>query len=380
MPTQARSRAPSANRRRTLLAWFRKNARPLPWRQTKDPYRVWVSEVMLQQTQIATAIPYYQRFLRAFPTVRHLAAARLERVLEVWSGLGYYRRARNLHSAAQKIVQEFHGEFPNEFDAIRPLSGIGRYTAGAVLSIAYNLPYTVLDGNVARVVARLEALRGNLHEPGFRHAVEGQLELMLSRRSPGDFNQALMELGETVCLPRAPRCPACPLRRSCAAFRAGNPERYPAPRPRRATEPRFLAAAVVRRGLRPNSESRIPNLAHVGQAGQLGMVRGLDDGLLGDLWNFPSAFGSSPAKAFARLREKLAGVVRGDIEWGNGGKAVARLRHGITYRAITVDVYTATMPASAARSLRWFRPRELNQAAISQLARKVAATLDKRFP
>lgn len=363
--------------RRAPLAWFRKSARRLPWRGTKDPYRVWISEVMLQQTRVATVIPYYYRFLRAFPTVRRLARAPLERVLELWSGLGYYRRARHLHLAAQKLVREFDGKFPRDFDAIRSLPGVGRYTASAILSIAYNLPYTVLDGNVARVVARLEGLRGNVRQPAFRRAVEAQLELMLSRRSPGDFNQALMELGETVCLPRAPRCPACPLRRSCAAYRAGNPEDYPAPRPRRATEPHYLAAAVLRRdrdGAGKGQASRVSN-PEPRNPNPVAMVRGLDDGLLADLWNFPSAFGRSRVKAFARLQERIAGMFPGAVRWNRAPIAV--VRHGITYRAITVHVYAALVPPSITNgSIRWFAPWRLPEAAISQLARKIARSLE----
>ena len=255
---------------------------------------------MLQQTQVATVIPYYQRFLEAFPTLADLARAPLERVLKLWSGLGYYRRARHLHNAAQELVRRFGGAFPQDYEQIRSLPGIGDYTARAVLSIAFNQPYALLDGNVARVLSRLGALEGNLHQPGFRRAVQAQLELLLSRRSPGDFNQSLMELGQTICLPRAPRCAACPLRRWCRGYKSGKPELYPQPRPRRAVESHYLAAAIIRRG---------PRVA---------MVRGLDDGLLDDLWNFPSAFGRSRAEALANLRNKLAA-------FGSASVAIQRL-------------------------------------------------------
>src|ERR1019366_8641816 len=182
----------STSIRRKLLAWFQAEARDLPWRGTHDPYAIWVSEVMLQQTQIATVIPYYLRFLEAFPVVAELAAAPLERVLELWSGLGYYRRARHLHQAAQAVVADYSGRFPDDYTDLVSLPGIGDYTAKAVLSIAFNRPYAVLDGNVARVVARLFALQGNLHQPQFRRAVEGELTQLLSRRLPGDFNQAMI--------------------------------------------------------------------------------------------------------------------------------------------------------------------------------------------
>ena len=338
--------------RSALLAWFRRNARSLPWRKSGDPYAVWVSEVMLQQTQVATVIPYYQRFLEAFPTLADLARAPLERVLELWSGLGYYRRARHMHEAAKELVRSFAGVFPQDYTQIRSLAGIGDYTARAVLSIAFNLPHTLLDGNVARVLSRLAALQGNLNQGGFRRAVEAQLERLLSRRRPGNFNQALMELGQTVCLPRAPRCAACPLRGWCEGYRTGHPEVFPQPRPRRAAESHFLAAAVIRRG---------PRVA---------LVRGLDDGLLDDLWNFPSAFGRSRVEALESLRDKLVGLGFTGL---NVRDFVAELRHGITYRSICVHAYPAEMSnVSRRKGLRWFPISSLWQAAISQLARKIA--------
>ena len=338
--------------RSALLAWFRRNARSLPWRKSRDPYAIWVSEVMLQQTQVATVIPYYQRFLEAFPTVADLARAPLERVLKLWSGLGYYRRARHLHQAAKELVRSFAGAFPRDYEQIRSLPGIGDYTARAVLSIAFDLPYTLLDGNVARVLSRLAALQGNLHQLGFRRAVEAQLERLLSPRSPGNFNQSLMELGQTLCLPRAPRCADCPVRSWCRGYKSGQPQLYPQPRPRRAAESHYLAAAILRRG---------PRVA---------MVRGLGDGLLDDLWNFPSAFGRSRAEALASLRNKLAGFGSPSLTLRD---SIAELHHGITYRSIRVHAYPAEIShPPRKRGLRWFPISSLRQAAISQLARKIA--------
>jgi A/G-specific adenine glycosylase len=338
--------------RSALLQWFRRNARSLPWRKSGDPYAVWVSEVMLQQTQVATVIPYYQRFLEALPTVADLARAPLERVLQLWSGLGYYRRARHLHQAAKEVVRRFAGAFPRDYELIRSLPGIGDYTARATLSIAFGLPYTLLDGNVGRVLSRLAALKGNLLQPGFRRAVEAQLELLLAPRSPGDFNQALMELGQTLCLPRTPQCTACPVRRWCRGYQSGRPQLYPQPRPRRAAESHYLAAAILRRGPR------------------VGMVRGLADGLLDDLWNFPSAFGHSRAEALASLRGKLSRFKSPSLTLRD---SIAELRHGITYRSIRVHAYTAEVSHPLSQGgLRWFTISSLRQAAISQLARKIA--------
>jgi A/G-specific adenine glycosylase len=349
------SRPAHATLRRALLKWFRASARVLPWRGTGDPYAVWVSEIMLQQTQIATVTPYFQRFLVAFPTVTHLAQAPLERVLELWSGLGYYRRARHLHQAAQTVAGLPGAQFPQDYAGLRALPGIGDYTAKAVLSIAFHQPYAVLDGNVARVVARLGRLRGNLHQPHFRKAVEMELAGLLSRREPGNFNEALMELGQIICTPRGPRCPTCPLAKWCDGYHSGHPEDFPLPRPRRAAESHHLAVALLRRGT------------------SVAMMRGLGDGLLNDLWNFPAAFGASPADALNSLHEQLHRLTRNPFTVGD---PVAQFRHGITFRAIHGRVYPvqSSRPVRHA-SLHWFELQELPQAAISQLARKIVQKL-----
>jgi A/G-specific adenine glycosylase len=196
--------------RRRLLAWYDTERRDLPWRQDRDPYRVWLSEIMLQQTRVAAVLEHYQVFLRRFPTIEKLAAAREPSVLAAWSGLGYYRRARMLHAAAKKIVSEHAGKFPPTAEQLRRLPGIGRYTAAAIASIAFGEPVAVVDGNVERVLERL--LHKNLASEG-RWQAAGEL---LAAHRPGDFNQAMMELGATVCLPRQPRCLVCPVFRSCA--------------------------------------------------------------------------------------------------------------------------------------------------------------------
>jgi A/G-specific adenine glycosylase len=310
---------------------------------------------MLQQTRIETVIPYYQRFIREFPTISRLANAPLERVLELWSGLGYYRRARHLHRAAQEIAEKHNGQFPREMKRVISLPGVGDYTARAVLSIAYNKPYAVLDGNVARVMARFLARRGNLQQPRFRRRVEENLEMLLSHRSPGNFNQAMMELGQTVCLPRSPRCAVCPLRHGCRGFQSGRAESYPQPRPRRQTEEWHMAAAVLHQNQR------------------VMLVRGLDDGLLGDLWNFPSALGRSDSEALGRLQEKLLSLL-GDTPLLNGPGY--HLQHNITYRSIQVYVYEGLLSTEmAGGELHWFHLPAIRHAAVSQLARKIARKL-----
>jgi len=330
---------------------------------------------MLQQTQVATVIPYYQRFLESFPTVGDLARAPLERVLQLWSGLGYYRRARQLHAAAQKIVAEFHSRFPARVEEAKPLPGVGDYTAAAVLSIAYGAPIAALDGNVARVIARLEALPGSLAQPPFRKAVESKLAALIpgkgSRAHPGDFNEALMELGQTICLPRSPRCPVCPIRRACCACLSGNPESFPSPRPRRAIEVTHLAAALI---LDPARARRSANRVSAGGHGAraLLLTRGLDDGLMADLWNFPSSFGTTAADARSRLEARLAELCGVQVSIGD---EVTRVRHNVTYRQIQVRVYRASAPGLASNGFRWLSLSQLKRAAVSQLARKIAASV-----
>lgn len=225
-----------------MLAWYDRAQRDLPWRHTSDPYAIWLSETMLQQTQVATVIPYYQRFLALFPTVAALAQASRQQVLTAWAGLGYYRRARHLHEAAQQMVERHNGQVPATLEALRALPGIGRYTAGAVASIAFGQRAPVLDGNVMRVLARLLVLRADIAKPQTQKYLWEVAERLVPVRRPGDFNQALMELGATICTPVAPKCNACPVRRLCRAAAAGVQEELPV---KRAKKPRPVVRRVA---------------------------------------------------------------------------------------------------------------------------------------
>ncbi|GIW77480.1 MAG: A/G-specific adenine glycosylase [Phycisphaerae bacterium] len=220
--------------RRRLLGWYDLHRREMPWRthdgQTPDPYHVWVSEVMLQQTQVATVIPYFRRFIDAFPTLESLARADESSVLRLWQGLGYYSRGLNLLKAARMIVLEFDGQIPHRVDQLITLPGIGRYTAGAIASIAYNAPAPVVDGNVVRVLARFDAIPDDPRNPRIMEQLWQRAQTLVCPRRPGDFNQALMELGATVCTPRQPDCQGCPLKIGCLAFRSGTVERIPPPK------------------------------------------------------------------------------------------------------------------------------------------------------
>src|SRR5579864_5615495 len=231
--------------RKQLLRWFREFQRDLPWRRTKDPYRIWLSEIMLQQTRVAAVIPYYQRFLERFPDIHALATAPQEEVLRLWSGLGYYSRARNLHRAAQQMLAKHGGAFPRDTAQALELSGIGQYTAAAILSIAYGTEHAVLDGNVARVLARIFAVRGDLRDTKRWQGLQTQANTLLDRKSPGDWNQAMMELGATLCTPRVPQCLLCPVALFCRARKLGIAESLPAKRKKRATVEIPLSSAVL---------------------------------------------------------------------------------------------------------------------------------------
>jgi A/G-specific adenine glycosylase len=231
-----------------LVRWVRRDHRDLPWRLGRDPYAIWVSEIMLQQTRVEVVVPYYERFLERFPDVEALAAAPLDDVLRAWAGLGYYRRARQLHAAAAIVARDHHGRLPADEAALRALPGIGRYTAGAIRSIAFGEPAPIVDGNVARVLSRLFALPGGPGDSVWERRLWTLAGQLVPATDPSAFNQGLMELGATVCTPRSPRCAACPLARHCRALAEGRPEAYPPPRPRpklvSVARPAWCSAAI----------------------------------------------------------------------------------------------------------------------------------------
>jgi A/G-specific adenine glycosylase len=222
--------------RADLLKWFHNEKRALPWRERRDAYCIWISEIMLQQTRVAAVIPYYERFMKRFPRIQVLADAKIESVLQFWAGLGYYSRARNLHQAAKEIVARHEGEFPQTIDAALKLPGIGAYTSAAILSIAYGVPAAVLDGNVARVLARLGAVEGDLRVPERWAMLRDAADILLDAKNPSDWNESMMELGAMICTPRAPQCNACPVAKLCRARALGIQNDLPAKRVKRATE------------------------------------------------------------------------------------------------------------------------------------------------
>ncbi|MDY0311539.1 MAG: A/G-specific adenine glycosylase, partial [Desulfobacterales bacterium] len=256
--------------RGALGRWYDTHRRDLPWRRTTDPYAIWVSEVMLQQTQVATVGSYYARWLERFPTVAHLAAADLQNVLKCWEGLGYYARARNFHRAAQILVRQLGGRVPDDPVAFRALPGVGDYIAAAVLSIAFGRPLAVVDGNVKRVLARFLKIDAPANAPTAHKMFAPVAAQWLDSRDPGRFNQAVMELGALICTPRQPRCEVCPIADGCRSLAEGCQADYPRRLPRRAVPEHRLLAAVVEKG------------------GRLLIVQRPMDGLLGGLWEFPS--------------------------------------------------------------------------------------------
>ena len=331
-----------------LLGWFRGAARDLPWRRRRTPYRVWVAEIMLQQTTVKAVVPYYLRFVARFPTLRRLAEARPQAVLAAWSGLGYYRRARHLHQAARLVASRHGGRLPRGREALLALPGIGRYTAGAILSIAHRLPEPVLDGNVERVLCRLHGVRGDPRRPAVRRRLwdAARALVLAAPEAPGDLNEALMELGAMLCTPAAPRCGECPVARACAARAGGFQERTP-PAARR-------APAVALRA----------RLAYVERGGRVLLRRRGATSLMEGLFELP-AFGWSRAGGFRILP---AGP---PIE---PGAPIGTLRHSVTFRRIRATVHRARLLGRPRdRALRFVPLRAARRAPIGSLTRRALA-------
>ena len=317
-----------------LLDWYGKNRRQLPWRADPAPYRVWLSEIMLQQTRVESALPYFRRFLQKFPDLEALARASQQEVVSAWSGLGYYARARNLHRAARMVCEKHAGRFPENYQQALELPGVGTYTAGAVLSIAYGQPYPILDGNIRRVLTRCLRI-----EEGSRKAdslLRQHLAGMVAHRSVAerisDFNQALMELGALVCTPRRPQCPLCPLRTSCRAHAAGLQEELP----RRQSRPKVVRLEHV--------------LAVVTRGERYLLCQRTEGDVLNGLWEFPSLEGlpgETPISGF----EKEHGLQLKKKRWG------PPVRHQITFRRLTLHPLLAQLVKPAPRErFHWVRP------------------------
>ena len=340
-----------------LLRWFDRHRRDLPWRETRDPYRIWLSEIMLQQTQVVTVIPYYHRFLQAFPTVSALAAAPLDEVLRLWEGLGYYARARNLHRAAQAVVRQYDGNFPGTLPEARSLPGIGQYTAGAILSIAFGVPLPALDGNALRVLSRVFWLPGGGRQGEEKRKAERLGREAVPLKRPGDYNQALMELGATLCTPRTPNCPHCPLQGLCLGCARGEADSIPIIA-RAAGQSLDTVAGLVRRNSKVLLARRPPQ------------------GVWAGLWEYPNlplGDGAAEPLLAAHLREEFGLAVE-------VGEPLMSLVHGLMNRRLRLTAYDCRAIGGRLRcrlhvEARWVKVEEMPDFALPAPHRKLAQRL-----
>jgi A/G-specific adenine glycosylase len=387
-----------------LLAWFAENARDLPWRRTRDPYAIWVSEIMLQQTQVKTVIPYWERWLRALPTVESLAKARPETIHKLWEGLGYYTRVRNMQRAAQKIVAEHGGKFPRDHDAILELPGIGRYTAGAIASIAFNEPRAILDGNVIRVLTRIFGITENAREKPVNEklwrlagelviAASGQRDTTAKRtaipspfplpigwgeggRRPGEgfhqhqpdfgnqsslescshLNQSLMELGALICTPRQPKCALCPVQKHCVAFKTGRVEAIPNLGPRTSATARRFVAFVIERNGRFLARQRPAGVVNA------------------HLWEFPNVEIDGDGFDLKKITKQELGIAPDKL------RKFCTIKHSITRYRITLEAYGGKMADKKTRRGpvgKWLTKNELAALAFASAHRKILERLTK---
>jgi A/G-specific adenine glycosylase len=342
--------------RRSLLAWYRRNARDLPWRGDRDPYRVWLSEIMLQQTRVDTVGSYFERFVARFPTISELARASEDEVLSAWQGLGYYRRARQLRAAARILVERHGGRFPDRLQSVLALPGIGRYTAGAILSIARDQAHPAVDGNTTRVVSRLLVLDGS--EADRRARVWEVARVLVPRRYPGDWNQALMELGALVCTPRNPLCLECPVSELCAARAAGRERMIPPPRRRPVPPSVEVAAAFIHR-----------------RGGGLAMVRRPDTGVLGGFYELPAVEVPPGREPRAHLASALTSLGARGVEVGD---VLGRAEHTRFDQRARITAYAARAARRDKGAMVEIEGADLVRYPVTTATRKILAAIRSR--
>lgn len=331
-----------------LLDWYDKNKRNLPWRQTENPYHIWVSEIMLQQTRVDTVIPYYRRFIDTFPDLYHLANAERQEVLKIWEGLGYYSRARNLQDAARWVVKHCNGKIPQSYDEIRRLKGIGPYTASAVLSIAFKKPYAVVDGNVIRVLSRYFGIEDDVRNQLTKNKIQKLADDILVRQRPGDFNQALMELGARICTPSGPECNSCPLSAGCTAYRTAATNSIPYKSPAKKSPHYHIGVGMIK-----------------DDEGQVLIALRPENAMLGGLWEFPGGK--------KRADESLKQTVHRELheELGVNVKVLEKfidLNHTYSHFKITLHAYWCHLTsdsqkpaANSSQQIRWVKIPELKR-------------------
>jgi A/G-specific adenine glycosylase len=341
--------------RKKILAWYGRNKRDLPWRRTRDPYAIWVSEIMLQQTQVSTVIPYYEKFLRRFPTAQKLAQAEEEAVLAQWSGLGYYRRAKFLHRGARYVLQELQGKIPQETEQLKKIPGIGDYTAGAIASIAFDRPVPLVDGNVVRVLSRLFALTGHARDPKLQKQIWKLAEELVPSKQAGDFNQGLMELGATLCRVSLPGCERCPLLTLCQAAKAGKSEEYPEPAPQRKIQHLHRAAAICQRN------------------GSILLVKRKNPRWFQGMWELPHEYCSNPSEAHDTLRHFLRETLGLQLK---NPQALTPTQHSITHHRISTQAWSGQVsgppsPSQLFETTKFFPISQWQTLALPNLDRKI---------
>jgi len=345
--------------RRTIINWFRRAARPVSWRGTKDPYAIWIAEIALQQTRVDQGTPYIERLLHHFPTVHALAKADLDEVIKLWEGLGYYARARNLHAAAQRIVRDRAGRMPASAAEWLEMPGVGRYSAGAIASIAFGEAVPVLDGNVKRVLARLIDLDQSIDDPKITQRLWDLTEFLVRGAHPGDFNQGMMELGAQICTPRSPACLVCPVQKFCRAHAAGTVDARPLRRTKASTPHHHVVIAAIKKN------------------GRYLLGKRPQDGLLGGLWEFPGGKiepGETHAAALRReLREELG--IRITV-----GDHVASVDHAYSHFRVSLHVYRCEHRSGKAAprahtELRWVAPKDFAALAFPKANHKFLSLL-----
>ena len=347
---------------KALIDWFDRSFRELPWRDTRNPYHIWISEIMLQQTQVTTVVPYYQRFISVFPTVYDLVKADLSQVLKQWEGLGYYARARNLHKAAKQIVEQFNGTLPDTEQVLRTLTGIGPYSSAAILSIAFDKQLAVVDGNVSRVLCRLFRIDQDPKSATGKKTLQNLATQLLATDRPGDYNQAIMELGALVCRPKSPRCNECPVQAYCSAYQMNETEKFPVKSPARERPHHHIAAGIIYRG------------------DEILIAKRPESGLLGGLWEFPGGKvepGETREQTVAReIREELGINVRVLDH-------IASIDHAYTHFSITLHVYACEYISGEPRAIgcadwKWVTGETINEHAFPRANRKILDMLIKQ--
>ena len=336
-----------------LLKWYDANVRPFPWRSTRNPYKVWLSEIMLQQTQVKTVVPYYNRWVAKFPTIKSVTKTNMESLLKMWEGMGYYARVRNFHSACIAVMNRFGGRMPDNYQDFQSLPGVGPYVAGAVMSIAYNLPIPAVDSNAYRVVSRIKSI--NLPFNSCKNEIIGFLSSHISPNRPGDFNQAIMDIGREICTSKNPSCDICPIQKYCSAFVNNAVDKYPF-RAKRKKKPHYMVAVGV-----------------VWKGNKILISKRKENGLLGGLWEFPGGKiqnGEDAKKCVIRkVNEKLGVRVR-------PGRLLKQIKHAYSHFSITLDAYHCDFVGGSPRALRcdnwqWILPQQIKTLPFSKANHKL---------